>query len=82
MIRRGSLIEVEKTAGYYEGKVTKIFFRGACLKECDIGEETEIRTVTGHFIEGTVSKNKPFYNNVYDLGKDVREILMITKFYY
>ena len=79
MIKKGSWIEVEESV-YYSGNLpVKIFVRGNCLSNCELGEETEIKTTTGHIVKGSVSKNKPFYNKICNLGKDAKEILMIKK---
>lgn len=77
MIKRGSLIEVENTKYYTDGKIIKVFSRGACLRDCEMGQQIEIITFTGHVIKGIVSEKKCFYNKCYDLGKNVREILSI-----
>lgn len=77
MINKGTWIEVEELA-YCSGDLPiKIYIRGRCLDNCELGEETKIKTTTGHIVKGTVSKNKPFYNKGCNLGKDVKEILMI-----
>lgn len=77
MIKRGSLIEVEELVYSGNNLPVKIFVRGLCLINCELGEETEIKTATGHRVKGIVSKDKPFYNKMCNLGKDVKEILMI-----
>lgn len=79
MITRGSWIEVEQFVNVYNRLDVKIFIRGNCLDDCDIGEEAEIKTTTGHIAKGTVVKDKLFYNNVGNLGKGCKEVLMIKK---
>lgn len=79
MIRRGSWIEIEKIGGSIKSYSFKIYIRGYCLENCEVGEEAEIKTVSGHVVKGVVSKDKPLYNNVRNLGKDAKEIFMIGK---
>ena len=77
MIKRGSLIEVENTKYYDGGQIIKVFSRGACLRDCEMGEQAEIITFTGHVIKGIVSQIKYFYNRDYYLEKNVKEVLSI-----
>lgn len=77
MIKKGSWIEVEELVHCNGDVQVEIFIRGNCLNDCEPGEDIEIKTVTGHIVKGTVSKNKPFYNKICNLGKGSKEILMI-----
>lgn len=77
MINKGNWIELEESI-YCSGNLpVKIYIRGKCLDNCESGEETAIKTITGHIVKGNVSKNKPLYNKHCKLGKDVKEVLMI-----
>lgn len=77
MINKGNWIELEELI-YCSGDLpVKIYIRGNCIDNCESGEETAIKTITGHIVQGTVSKNKPLYNKPWKLGKDVKEVLMI-----
>lgn len=80
MIKRGTWLEIEKISYHNENRFTKVYIRGCCLDNCEIGEETEIKTISGHVVKGIVSKHKFLYHNVHNLGKDVKEILIIGKF--
>jgi hypothetical protein len=77
MIKKGSWIEVEETIVCGKDFSVKIFVRGNCLNECEIGEHTKIKTITGHIVKGVVSKDKACYYNMHNLGKSSKEILMI-----
>lgn len=77
MIRKGNWIEIEQLVYPCKDLSVQVFVRGNCLSECDIGEEAEIKTITGHKVRGIVAKDRPLYNNIRNLGKDVKEILMI-----
>lgn len=78
MIKRGSWIEVEDLVHLSKGLTVKIFTRGCCLSDCDIGEMVEVKIITGHVAKGIVSKDRPLYNSISKLGKDTREVLMIS----
>lgn len=77
MIKRGSWIEIENLVHPCKNLAVKIFIRGCCLEDCDVGEMAEIKTVTGHKVRGIVAKDKPLYNYIGNLGKDTKEVLMI-----
>ncbi len=79
MIKRGSWIEIEEIDHSNGDHSFKVYIRGCCLENCEVGEEVEIKTVSGHVIKGVVSKDKPLYNNVRNLGKYAKEIFMIGK---
>lgn len=79
MIKRGSWIEIEKLIGSDINNPFKVYIRGCCLENCEVGQEVEIKIVSGHVIKGIVSKDKPLYNNVRNLGKYAKEIFMIGK---
>lgn len=77
MINKGSWIELEELI-YCSGDMpVRIYIRGNCLDNCDVGSETLVRTITGHIVQGVVSKNKPLFNSPCKLGKDVKEVLII-----
>lgn len=79
MVKKGSRIEIESISYINDSLPIKIFVRGNCLNNCEIGEETEIKTITGHIVKGIVSKDKVFYYNIHNLGKDSKEILIIGR---
>lgn len=79
MIKRGSWIEIEEINHRDRNHSFKVYIRGCCVENCEVGEEVEIKTVSGHVVKGVVSKDKPLYNNVRNLGKDAKEIFMIGK---
>ncbi|WP_411679259.1 hypothetical protein [Clostridium thailandense] len=80
MIQSGTWIEVEKINHHSGSELTKIYIRGYCLRNCELGEETEVKTISGHVVKGIVSRDKSLYHNVHNLGKNAKEILMIRKF--
>jgi len=77
MINKGSWIELEELVYCCGDMPVKIYIRGNCIDNCEVGEETVVKTITGHMVKGTVSKDNPLYNNACKLGKDVEEVLMI-----
>ncbi len=76
MIKKGSLVEVEKIGFNDKYSDIKVFIRGNCLSNCDVGEFVNIKTITGHVINGVVSNHKFFY---YRSKKYFEEILSIKK---
>ncbi len=79
MIKKGSWIEIEKIDYYNKYSNDKVFVRGNCLSNCDIGDIVKIRTITGHIAEGIVSESKYIYDTANRLQKDCKEILLIRK---
>jgi len=77
MINKGSWIELEELMYCYGDMTVRIYIRGNCLDNCEVGEETMVKTITGHIVQGTVSKNRPLYNKPCKLGKDAKEILIV-----
>lgn len=94
MIKKGTYIEVEEIVLYPNERAShlpedtkavplKVWIRGFCLNDCSIGEEAEIRTVTGRLSKGKVTLEKPRYTHDYgeyveeieNIGKQAREIL-------
>jgi len=61
----------------------KVWVRGFCMDDCDIGTQAEIKTVSGRLAKGTVTLEKPKYNHDFgeyieelqNIGKQAREIL-------
>lgn len=79
MIKKGSWIEVEQVVYCNEKIPVKIFIRGNCINDCNVGESSEVKVITGQVVKGIVSRGNLFYNNIRNLGKDVKEILMVGK---
>lgn len=77
MINKGSWIELEELIYCYGDMPVKIYIRGNCLDNCEVGEETLVKTITGHVVRGIVSRNRPLYNKPCKLGKGVKEVLMM-----
>lgn len=94
MIEKGTYIEVEdivlnknERASHLpdDTKATplKIWIRGFCQNDCNIGDTAEIMTVTGRLQKGIVTIEKPRYDHDYgeyveelqNIGKQAREIL-------
>lgn len=78
MISRGSFIEVEKLNDIKENAV-KVYFRGSCLENCEVGEEVKIKTVTGHIISGIVSSSISIFNKLTKSENDVKEIYIVGR---
>ncbi|MBV4418662.1 hypothetical protein KM800_04870 [Clostridium tyrobutyricum] len=79
MIKRGSLVEVEKI--YIENRSdVKILFRGICINDCNVGEYVDVKTMSGHLVKGVVYKDMHFSGNVHHLSKKAKEILQIKSF--
>jgi cephalosporin-C deacetylase-like acetyl esterase len=79
MIKKGSLVEIEKIDFNDKYSDVKVFIRGLCLSNCDIGDFVTIKTITGHIINGVVSNHKFFYYSNKKIKKYFEEILLIKK---
>ncbi|AWI03859.1 hypothetical protein [Clostridium drakei] len=78
MIKKGSLIEIEEVSYSANYPNAKVFIRGNCLSNCNIGEIVNIKTITGHIMSGIVSKCKFLYYNDKKNRKHFKEILLIN----
>ncbi|MFL0196496.1 hypothetical protein ACJDU8_13155 [Clostridium sp. WILCCON 0269] len=79
MIKKGTFIEVKVVDCYDNKKIVNVFLRGSCLNSCEMGEQAEVRTTTGHIVRGIVSKNNFFYNSLDTNAKNAQEILFIKE---
>ena len=79
MIKRGSWIEIEKIEKENKNSFSKVYIRGCCLENCELGEVVEIKTVNGHVLKGIVSKDRTLYNNIRNSKKYSKEIFMVGK---
>lgn len=88
MIKKGSWVEVEKivlepwersSAIPEETRSTplKVWIRGNCLSDCNLGEDTEVETLAGRILKGMVVEEKPGYKHGF--GEYVEEISFIGK---
>jgi 2-amino-4-ketopentanoate thiolase alpha subunit len=88
MIKKGTWVEVEEvvltpeersSAIPEETKKTplKVWVRGNCMKDCSIGEEVEVATLTGRILKGVVVEEKPAYR--YGFGEYIEEIQFIGR---
>jgi hypothetical protein len=77
LINKGSWIQLEELIYCCGDMPVKIYIRGNCLDNCEVGEETSVKTITGHVVRGIVSRSRPLYNKPCKLGKDAKEVLMM-----
>ncbi|WP_102400554.1 2-amino-4-oxopentanoate thiolase subunit OrtA [Haloimpatiens massiliensis] len=86
MIEKGTWVEITRVVLEPEERADnipedtkktplKMWVKGFCKRECDIGEEVEIETLTGRCEKGIVTDVEPRY--VHDFGEYVREISLI-----
>ncbi|NMM65561.1 hypothetical protein HBE96_23575 [Clostridium sp. P21] len=78
MIKRGSLVEIEEISYSDNYPNIKVYIRGSCLSNCNIGEFVNIKTITGHIMSGIVSTHKFLYYNNKKIKKNFKEILLIN----
>lgn len=79
MIKKGTFIEVKIVHQYEDENIVDIFLRGSCLKNCEVGEFTEVLTTTGHIASGIVSENDFFYNSLAANNKNTQGVLFIRE---
>lgn len=86
MIEKGTWVEIEETVLKPEERSSaipedtkktplKMWAKGICLSECNIGEEVEIKTVIGRVLRGKVTEVRPRYTH--DFGDFIDEIMYI-----
>lgn len=86
MIRKGTWVEVEEVVlmpGERASAIPEdtrrtplmVWIRGNCLSDCNVGEETEIKTLTGRIVKGVVVQEKPAYTHSF--GEYIEEIQFI-----
>ena len=80
MIKKGSFVEIEKTDFNDKYSDFKVFIRGFCLNNCNIGDFVNVKTITGHIINGVVSSHRFSYYGNKKFKKCFKEILLIKKF--
>lgn len=86
MIKKGTWVEIEEIVLKPEersGSIPddtkktplKVWAKGYCQEDCNIGEEAEIKTTTGRILKGTVTMEKPGFTHGF--GEFVEEIMYI-----
>ena len=86
MIEKGTWIEIEEEVLSPEDRSSAIpdetkktplrmWAKGHCLSECNIGDTVKIETVTGRILSGIVTEEKPRFTH--DYGDFVEEIMYI-----
>lgn len=86
MIKKGTWIEIENIVLQQnerrisipeETKKTPLvmWLKGYALNDCNIGEEAEIKTITGRIERGIVTRVEPMYTHSF--GKYVKELAFI-----
>lgn len=53
----------------------KLWAKGFCLSDCEIGGEVEIETITKRVLKGVATEEKPGFSH--DFGEFVEEVLYI-----
>lgn len=79
MIKKGTFIEVKIVHQYENKNTVDVFLRGNCLKDCRVGEFTDILTTTGYRASGIVSENNFLYNSLAVNNKNVQGVLFIRE---
>lgn len=88
MIKKGTWVEIESVVLEPEERSSnlpedtkkvpmKMWVKGFCTEDCEIGEEVEIETIVGRKETGIVVEVKPSFNH--DFGKYVPEIAYIGR---
>ncbi len=88
MIPKGTWVEVERVVLKVEersnsipedtkGTTLKMWLKGYCLKDCNIGDEVEIETIIGRKEKGIVTDVEPSFNH--DFGRYIKEISYIGR---
>lgn len=86
MIKKGTWVEIEEIVLYPEERAQnipeetketplKVWIRGYCLSDCNIGEVTEVKTNVGRILSGKVVGINPGY--YHSFGDYVEEIAYI-----
>lgn len=88
MIQKGTWVEVERLVLTPEDRSNAIpkdtkktplrmWVKGFCLNDCEIGEEVEVETIIGRKEKGKVTQVEPAFDH--NFGKYVSEITYIGK---
>jgi len=86
MIKKGTWVEIEEVVLQPEDRSNaipeetkktplKLWAKGFCLEECEIGEVAKIETVTKRILKGKVTEVNPRY--IHDFGDFVQDIMYV-----
>lgn len=76
VIRKGTLVEIEKLNIGNVKFPSKIIIIGKSLSNCEIGDIIDVKTISGHISRGVVYRTKSYYDTH---QKGTKEILFIRQ---